>query len=164
MLNTYTISGNAGVGNVTITFTGGSTTANSNGDYSFTVPYDWTGSVTPSKTGYTFLPDHRDFTNVTVDQANQDFTATLNTYTISGNAGVADATITYTGGSTTSNGSGNYTFIVPYGWTGTVVPSKTGYTFLPSERQYTDVQVNMTAQDYMASVIVYLIYLPLIIR
>jgi predicted outer membrane repeat protein len=164
MLNTYTISGNAGVGNATITFTGGSTTANSNGDYSFTVPYEWTGSVTPSKTGYTFLPDHRDFTNVTVDQANQDFTATLNTYTISGNAGVADATITYTGGSTTSNGSGNYTFIVPYGWTGTVTPSKTGYTFLPIERQYTDVQVNMTAQDYTATAIVYMIYLPLIIR
>jgi predicted outer membrane repeat protein len=161
---TITISGNAGVADATITYTGGSTTANGSGNYTFTIPYGWTGTVTPSKTGYTFSPAARSYSSVTADQANQDYTAMLNTYTISGNAGVADATITYTGGSTTANGSGNYTFTVPYGWTGTVTPSKTGYTFSPMDRLYTDVQVNMTAQDYTATAIVHLIYLPLIIR
>jgi hypothetical protein len=37
----YTISGNAGVAGATMTYTGGMTTANSSGDYSFAVAYNW---------------------------------------------------------------------------------------------------------------------------
>jgi peptidyl-Lys metalloendopeptidase len=304
----YTISGNAGVGGATLTYTGGSTTADGSGLYSFTVSSGWTGTVTPSKTNYTFSPASKSYTNVLANQTAQDYTATATGtvnlledpsfelyypnpywaststnfnsplcsvtdcgsggtygprtgsvwswfgwigeapayelaslsqtvvipsgtatlkfylwvsgatgagsdatdvftakvddvtvfsahanqmssypaytlvsvdvsayadnaahtvmfssettgqyvsfnlddvallsgssptgYIISGNAGVGGATLTYTGGSTTANGSGLYSFSVSSGWSGTVTPSKTGYTFSPPSKSYTNV-------------------------
>jgi hypothetical protein len=44
-----------------------------NGYYSATVPYGWSGTVTPSKDGYTFTPSSRDYSNVTSDQTGQDY-------------------------------------------------------------------------------------------
>ena len=72
-----TISGDAGIGGATITYTGGSTTANSGGIYSFTVEAGWTGSVTPSMPGYTFNPVNRTYIHILDNQPNQDYTATL---------------------------------------------------------------------------------------
>jgi hypothetical protein len=55
---------------------GGSDTTDPNGDYSLTVPYDWSGTVTPTKTDYTFAPTERVYSNVTADQSAQDYTGT----------------------------------------------------------------------------------------
>ena len=52
-------------------------------------------------------------------------------FTISGNAGVPDVLMSYTGGSTTSDGSGEYAFSVPEQWSGTATPSKISCTFTP---------------------------------
>jgi hypothetical protein len=72
------ISGNAGVAGATLTFTGGSITADGTGAYAFTVLPGWTGTVTPSKTGYTFTPASITIsTPVTADLPNQDFIARL---------------------------------------------------------------------------------------
>ena len=100
-----TISGNAGVGGATLTWNGsgsnsdGSMTADSNGNYSFQVTYSWfgqwNGTVTPSKTGYTFSPSSRTY-NITSDQTNQNYTATPVTYTISGSVGSAGGGATIT--------------------------------------------------------------------
>jgi hypothetical protein len=68
------ISGNAGAAGVTLGYKGGSTTAAGNGDYSISVPSGWFGTVTPSKTGYIFSPDHRSYTNITTSQTGQDYT------------------------------------------------------------------------------------------
>jgi hypothetical protein len=38
------------------------------GDYNLTVPYGWSGVVTPGLAGYTFSPLSRTYSNVTVDQ------------------------------------------------------------------------------------------------
>ena len=87
------------------------------------------GTVTPSKTGYTFTPASRTYANVLANQTLQDYTATAITYTISGNAGVAGATLSYTDGTAktaSADGSGNYSFTVSYNWSGTVTPSRTG--------------------------------------
>ena len=70
---------------------------------------------------------------------------------ISGNVGAAGATINYTGGSTTANGSGNYTFDVPPGWSGTVTPSHACFKFNPVNKTYNNVTTNQTAQNYTAS-------------
>jgi hypothetical protein len=70
---------------------------------------------------------------------------------ISGNAGVAGATINYTGGSTSTDSSGNYSIGVASGWSGTATPSKSGYIFTPIERTYTNVTTNQTAQNYTAT-------------
>ncbi len=77
-----------------------------------------------------------------------------NQYAISGNAGVTGTTITYTGGSTTAGTGGAYSFNVPSGWSGTVTPSYTGYTFTPASRNYSNVMADQTGQDYAATPVV----------
>ena len=89
------------------------------------------------------------------------------TYTISGNAGVADATLSYVDGATktaTADGTGNYTITVPSGWSGTVTPAKTGYAFSPPSRTYTNVVAEQITQNYTATAITSKTYLPLVVR
>ncbi len=60
---------------VTIVFgsSGESVTTNVSGYFAHDVSKGWSGKVTPSKTGYTFLPAYRNLSNVTADMAGQDF-------------------------------------------------------------------------------------------
>ncbi|PKN90839.1 MAG: hypothetical protein CVU44_22460 [Chloroflexi bacterium HGW-Chloroflexi-6] len=76
-------------------------------------------------------------------------------YTISGNAGVANATMSYTGGSVIADGNGNYTLQISPGWSGTVTPSKTGYTFTPVSLSYANLLSNQTGQNYAAHQMAY---------
>jgi hypothetical protein len=79
-----TLSGNAGVGNAQINYGEYSLTdANAGGNYSFTVLSPWSGSVTPWADGYTFSPSHRDYSNVTTDLTDQDYTATATYQSVS---------------------------------------------------------------------------------
>jgi len=58
----YTISGNAGVGGVTLSYTDGTpktAASDGSGNYTITVPSSWEGTVTPSKAGYAFSPINR---------------------------------------------------------------------------------------------------------
>jgi hypothetical protein len=74
--------------------------------------------------------------------------------TISGNTGVGAVTLSYNDGvarTVVSNGSGNYSIVVPYGWTGTITPSKVNYTFSPASRSYNNVVADQTAQNYTAT-------------
>jgi hypothetical protein len=166
---TYTISGDTGVAGVALSYTDGYTqtaTSAADGSYSFSVSYNWSGTVTPSKAGYTFSPVNRPYTNVVANQTGQDYTATAITYIISGNAGVDGATLSYTDGTpkiSTSAADGSYSFSVSYNWSGTVIPSKAGYFFTPANRIYTDVLSDLTGQNYTAA-IAFRIYLPLVNR
>jgi len=47
----------------------------SNGSYTGTVNYGWSGSVSPSKSGYAFSPSLKSYSNVTLNQV-QNYTAT----------------------------------------------------------------------------------------
>ena len=69
--------GETGLANVTLTFSNsaGTTTTNNNGHYSHNVSSGWSGTVTPSKEGYTFTPANRSYTSVTSDKTYQDYTA-----------------------------------------------------------------------------------------
>ena len=62
---------------VLLTFSnnGGTATTDSSGFYSRTVPYNWSGTVTPSKDGYTFDPVELTFQNLTSDRSGQNFEA-----------------------------------------------------------------------------------------
>jgi hypothetical protein len=75
-ITTYTISGNAGVGGATLNYTGGSTNAEDSGVYSIIVPSDWSGTVTPSMTSYTFSPVSKTYSNVVADKTGENYTAT----------------------------------------------------------------------------------------
>jgi hypothetical protein len=151
------ISGNTGVGGVTLSYNDGgpkTVVSNGSGSYSIMVPYGWSGAVTPSKANYTFSPTSRSYSNVTADQTAQNYTATP-FYSISGNAGVAGVTLSYTTFGTPksvlSQANGNYVLQVPGGWTGTVTPSHSCFTFTPVSHSYSSVSANQTAQNYTAT-------------
>ncbi len=80
------ISGNTGVGEATLSYTDGTpkaVIADGTGNYTIEVRYDWSGSVSPSKTGYSFSPESRTYTNVTADMSNEDYSAALLPYACS---------------------------------------------------------------------------------
>jgi Leucine-rich repeat (LRR) protein len=81
-------SGNIGLPGVNLTLDNGGGTAatDANGYYSVAVPYGWSGTAIPFKYGYDFTPVNRSYTNVTVNQTNQDFLGAL-----TNQAPVADA-------------------------------------------------------------------------
>ncbi len=96
--------------------------------------------------------DYRAVGNTVLTQGFQQ--GSISTFTISGNAGIAGATLSYTNGTAktaTADGSGIYSFTVSYNWSGTVTPAKPGYTFNPASKDYTNVTSNQTAQNYVAS-------------
>jgi hypothetical protein len=74
-----TISGITDVEGTTLTYgiRDSTATAGALGTYSFAVPYNWSGVVTPTMTGYTFIPDHLDFANVQSHMVGNDFTSSL---------------------------------------------------------------------------------------
>ena len=89
------------------------------------------------------------------------------TYTIAGNAGMADATLRVvddTDHLVTADETGAYTITVASGWSGTVIPEATGYTFSPANRMYTNVQADQTEQNYSATLQSNWTYLPLMAR
>ena len=145
------ISGNAGVGAATISYTGGSTSADGSGNYTFSVLSGWSGTVTPSKANYTFSPTSRSYSNVTTNRTAQNFTATPLPSSISGNTGVAGVTLSYFSGTpktVISQSNGNYSLTVPNMWTGTVTPAHPCFTFTPANRSYSGVVSNQTSQNY----------------
>ena len=64
--------------------------------------------------------------------------------------GVSGVTLTGLPGNPTTDRSGNYSAEVENGWTGTVIPNKSGYRFLPSSREYVNVTSAQEGQDYKA--------------
>jgi M6 family metalloprotease-like protein len=168
---TVKTAGGEGIEGVTIAFSneGGSTATDSSGNYSHGVSFGWSGTATPSKAGYIFSPTSREYTNVTSDQTDQDYTATPTgiTYTISGKvsivgssslvrvsnqAGLSGVLMYGLPGSPITDASGDYSAIVDYDWSGTVMPTKAGYFFSPSSRNYSNVTSNQGSQDYTAHV------------
>ncbi len=157
---TFTISGyvrkpdNSPISGVEMSGLPGNPSTNSSGSYSGTVEYGWSGTVTPSKAGYTFSPSNRAYSNVTSDQSNQNYTGTLQTFTISGyvreadNSPISEVVMSGLPENPSTNSSGYYSGTVEYGWSGTVTPSKAGYTFSPANRSYSNVNSNYTDQNY----------------
>ena len=152
---TVAITGNAGIAGAVLGYSDGivrEAAADENGNYSIKVPYNWSGTVTPSKDGYTFSPASRSYSNITSNQANQNYTISTAEYAISRNAGIAGAVLAYTYGTSqqtvTADGSGNYSISVIYNWSGKVTPSKPGYTFIPASRSYTNVTGYVLNQNY----------------
>ncbi len=125
----YTISGTIDDGTnplagVTVTFSydGSTVTTDASGFYSKSgVPFNTETDITPSKTGYTFDPINRSLAELSEDRPNQDFTGTLDTYTVTfeGNGS--------TGGSDPADQTKTYGVDLTLSDEGTLV--RTGYTF-----------------------------------
>ena len=124
-IQSFTISGTVTVGgnplaNVVMSGLPGSPVTNASGVYTGTVSYNWSGTVTPTLAGYNFTPATRSYTNVQANQTAQNYTATLQSFTISGTVTPALANVVMSGlpGSPVTNASGVYTGTVSYNWSG----------------------------------------------
>jgi hypothetical protein len=70
---TVTDSGGAAMSGVVITGLPGNPMTDSAGNYNPTVSYGWSGTATPTKTGYSFSPASRSYPAVTGNHANQNY-------------------------------------------------------------------------------------------
>ncbi|MCP4593912.1 MAG: hypothetical protein GY842_24520 [bacterium] len=134
---------------------GGSATTDGDGYYEVEVPYDWSGRVTPSKADWTISPPYRDYSNVTSDQGNEDYTGYypvaiwgyVENVSGTGLSGVV-VSANNGGGSATTGGDGYYEVEVAYGWSGRVTPSKADWTISPPYRDYSNVTSDQGNEDY----------------
>ena len=149
-------SGGTGISGVTLNGLPGNPTTDGNGYYMATVDNGWSGTVNPVKEGYSFGPASRPYSNITSIQENQNYTGTILTYTItgyirtSGGQGASGVTMNGLPGNPTSDGTGFYTGTVDYGWSGTVSPTKAGYSFSPFSISYSNLAANQINQNYTA--------------
>jgi hypothetical protein len=160
---TYTISGAVSgdvADGVLVTLSGassGTVTTSGGGLYAFSGLLPGSYTVTPSRAGYTFSPASLSPTITNASLASQNFAATAITYAISGQvtgAGVTAVTVSLSGDatqSTTTDGTGHYTFSVHAG-SYTVTPTKAGYSFTPASRSVPVTSADATGQDFAAAV------------
>ena len=156
---TFTISGYVGgADGVVMKGFPGNVVTSGGGNYSAVVPYGWKGKVTPTKEGHEFNPKSVDYSTnypdgVLSDVANENYTARVFTYQISGTTNMAGVTLKGFPEQPMSDGNGFYTTTVEHGWSGTVTPELTGYKFTPPTIKYPTVTSDYDSQDYSAEVI-----------
>lgn len=144
---------------VTFSNSGGTVSTNDSGYYSKTVTYGWSGTATPTRTGYSFTPFNISYSNVTADQSNRNYTASQQANPmVSGYVRRTDGTpmtgvmLEFSGNIGSGvfiNGSGFYQKEVPSGWTGTITPiGNFGWEFVPSEISLSNVTTNLVNQNF----------------
>ena len=153
-IQTFTISGNVGMGSVTMMGLPGDPVTDTRGYYSSTVDYGWTGTTTPTKEGFLFEPASRKYTKVTSDQANDNYAPKIITYTISGQVGIPGVMMLGLPGNIVTDKNGLYSTKVDYGWAGTVEPRKEGYRFNPQKLNYNKVTSDLKNENYAAEPII----------
>lgn len=127
-------------------------TTSVNGYYSFTSEFGWQGVITPEKYGYLFNPEKIQYDSLTGDLFNQNFTAILKSYKISGKVNkdgvgvdsvkldfrttdtLIDNLYFYSNYESSTNDTGYYEITLYHGWQGTITPSKYLHSFTPTER------------------------------
>ena len=148
---TLTISGSTGVEGVVMEGFPTKVVTGSNGSYTATVDWGWSGTVKPVKQGYTFIPEETPYTDITFNQTNQEYTATPITFTISGSTGLAGVELKGFPDSVFTDQDGYYQAVVNWGWSGNVTPERDGYTFKPGSMTYSQVNSNRDNQVYVAT-------------
>ena len=160
-----TISPSSGGSGATVTLSGpasATVTADGSGNYSFSGLSNGTFTVTPSKSGYTFSPASQSATVNGANVSGINFTAqVVPTWSISGTispaSGGSGATVTLSGSASatvTADSSGNYSFNGLGNGTYTVTPSKSGYTFTPSNQSATINGANVSGINFTAQAVI----------
>ncbi|PDV98008.1 clostripain-related cysteine peptidase [Candidatus Chloroploca asiatica] len=143
---TFSVTGRVtveGVGLASVSISDGTRTAatDANGYYTLSSVPAGIYTLTPSRSGYSFSPTSLSVT-VSSSLTNQDFTATLLTYSVSGRitsggVGLADVTVSNGTYSAISDGSGNYNLSTLQAGSYTLTATKAGCSFIPSSVQIT---------------------------
>ncbi len=134
-------------------------TTDINGYYERFINKGWTGTSMPSKEGWGFTPTHYDYSSVSTNILNQNFTAEKDHVLISGhirdndNLGVEGVEVVFSnGGATvTTNATGHYSSSFTNGWGGTSTATKDDWTFSPASYTYSSVTSSLTDQDYVGT-------------
>jgi len=167
---TYSISGQvtltgAGLSGVTMALSGASTATtitDANGNYTFTGLDNGSYTITPSRTGFTFSPTSSPRTVSGADITTVNFIATpvqAVTYSISGKvtsngSGLSGVTMTLSGTSSATaitDASGNYALTGLDNGSYTITPSRTGFTFSPTDNTQTVGGADITAVNFTTS-------------
>jgi len=124
----------AAIAGATVSFSGGSTTTDNNGAYSFANVTPGTYNVTASQTGFSSQTGCVTVSSGATSTLNIQLSAALTPGSITGRVtnistggAVSGATVSFSGGSTTSDSSGNYTFSNVTPGTYNVTATHTGY-------------------------------------
>src|SRR6201996_5270554 len=166
---TWTLSGSvtpASLGSgATVALSGASsamTTADVNGNYSFTGLANGSYTVTATKSGVSFSPSNQPVTINGANQSGVNFTAQALTYSISGSltpaSVAAGATVALSGASsatTTADANGNYSFTGLANGAYTVTPAKSGVSFSPSNQPVTINGANQSGVNFTAQTVSY---------
>jgi protocatechuate 3,4-dioxygenase beta subunit len=141
----------------------GNPSTDASGYYVTEVPQNWSGTVTPAKTGWIFTPSARTYTKVTINSTAENFAAKIIQFSVEGtikennNIPLQGVVLSGLPHNPTTDSTGFYRDSVQYGWSGSVTPQKTGFQFTPAFRSYNSVTAQKTAQNYNASQIQYTI-------
>ncbi|MHB9039908.1 MAG: T9SS type A sorting domain-containing protein [Melioribacteraceae bacterium] len=162
--STFTISGYVNhsngtpISNVMMSGFPTTTSTDGNGYYSYTVNSGWSGTIIPTKNGYSFYPTSQSYSNVTYNTT-QNYIGTVQTttFSISGyvytsnGSGISGVMMNGFPNTTSTDANGFYTASISSGWSGTIAPTKSGYTFSPGNQSYYSVSSNQT-KDYTGTV------------
>ena len=160
-----------GISGVTIILSSGQTmTTGPNGNYSFSVPCGWYGSVTTLKAGWNFTPYSYVFEepmSEDLDSLNFIGTESETTFTVSGRIADSSGRVPMNGvsveffdgislQSVVTTGDGEYLLELPYAWAGTVAPHLDGFGFNPVQAAIgpltSNVTQNFTAESFLITV------------
>lgn len=148
---TYTISGSATLPDVIMEGLLGNPVTDASGYYAVTIPSGWSGTVAPMKEGYKFSPASKKYTKIEQDRMNENYTAMLIQYSISGSVGgLSSVMMKGLPGNPVTDENGYYQTKVDYGWNGTVTPIKDGYNFMPRNKRYLTLRGDVTNENYTA--------------
>jgi len=148
--------------NVVVTLSNGvaPVLTNASGNYTVSVPSGWTGTITPSLTGYTFTPTSLNLTNVVAAPAAQNFTANgiinISGTILNGTSPLSNVRLTFAPATGVSGGiltaytsaTGAYSIALQAGWAGTITPVLRGYTFSPASITLAATSTNLTGQNF----------------
>lgn len=150
---TFVISGSVGVDGALMKGLPGTVMTSGGGNYRAQVPYGWNGKVTPVKEGHSFTPEFYEYPTLADDQTNQNYTASVFTYQISGTTNQAGVILRGLPDDPITDTNGYYSVTVPYGWGATVTPELAGFTFTPPSKNYQKVVSDYENQDYNPTII-----------
>jgi len=145
---TFAISGSTGVSGVAMNGLPGNIITDITGLYSARVPGGWKGKVAPAKEGFTFTPPEKLYDAVRADYTDENYGASVMTFTISGSVGAPDVIMRGLPDDPMTASDGTYQATVQYGWAGVVRPIKQGYNFEPAILTYAKVKTDMLNQNY----------------
>ncbi|MTI30433.1 hypothetical protein, partial [Xanthovirga aplysinae] len=137
----------------------GNLSTDAQGNYSITLSENWSGTITPQKEGYSFLPASIDINNLQEDLIEQGFTATADpvTYTLSGQIldterrPITQVTLSGLPGNLSTDALGRYSVTLDENWNGTISPQKEGYSFSPTSIPINSLQQDLIGQNFTAT-------------